>query len=127
MPGSGEARRPVRAAVALCLAVGIFSAGCAVSPGPAQPPPVPGQPLASWVHQVEGRNLAELRVRNDSDDTYRFTAVILESCINVEQTCGTHPVDVLVEPGQTRVILTIRRVDPWARFFINWSYQAIKL
>lgn len=39
---------------------------------------------------------------------------------------GMAPMGCGVTPGP-RVRLTIRRTDPRARFFVNWSYEAVTL
>lgn len=116
-----------RTALRASLLVGVAGAcgGIGLSGEPRQPPPVPGQAIVTWVAHPEGRSVADLSARNDSQDTYRFTAVVLESCENLQGRCGSHPVDVVLSPGQARVLLRVRAAHPMHGFFFNWTYSAV--
>ena len=94
--------------------------------GHAEPAPVPGQALTTWVVQVEGRSELRLYVRNDTDHVYRLTALALSSCRNIGAACGEHAIDVLLCPGESGRVLTVHpEVPPFReRVYFDWDYEA---
>jgi hypothetical protein len=108
------------------MAVVVLLAGCGVSPGPPGPPSTPGRDLVVWLADLEDRAGGVIHARNDSESIQRVVSISLSDCFNVDLACGTHPVDVVVCPGQTRQVLVVRprTAEHGEGFLFNWRFTA---
>ena len=88
------------------------------------PPPVEGRPITTWLVELDGRQGHELHARNDGKGLQRITAIQLKDCTNIDGRCGTLRADVVLCPGQSRRLHTVRPRDPRQRFFFTWGFSA---
>lgn len=102
-------------------------AGCgSIGVGRGEPAPEPGRDLTTWLVTLEGREGHDLWVRNDSERIHRITCVTLTDCVNVEEACGDHALDVVLCPGDSRRVFTVHAEsrESAQQLFFRWDYGA---
>lgn len=93
-----------------CLVLLLVTAACAsrsleTGPSLGAPPTV-----QVWMIELDDlSNSSVLQARNDGTSPVAITELRLSNCSNLRQECGTHTLDVRIEPGQT---VRIARLDP---------------
>ena len=110
-------------ATILCVLV----AGCGpLQPGRAEPAPVAGQELMTWLVELDDREGFHLYVRNDSERVHRITRVTLTDCVNVAEACGDHRMDVVLCPGEATRVFAVHpgTRDYRQQVYFRWSYGA---
>lgn len=114
VPGGGSAGR-LLTRVLLAVALG----ACAgVRPDTGEPPPVPGQPIMAWADDLV------IRMRNDGDEVLHVTAVRLSDCTNIREHCGEYSLDIVLEPGEMRVLLRLTKQRAEYASHFDWDYDA---
>lgn len=106
------------------LGLVLLTACGTITTGPPREPAVPGQAMASWVVELEGRQAHELYARNDTLVIQRITGITLRDCTNVKEACGSHQVDVILCPAESRRVFTVHPLTVMDRIYFNWSYSA---
>lgn len=115
-----------------CLWILLALTGCGpirpTSLRPQPPAPTPGQDLTTWLEPLGTDGGHEFYVRNDSGLIYRIDQVTLTDCKNVRE-CGTHRLDIILCPGETRQIFASHPYEPShpmerERVHFNWGYGA---
>jgi hypothetical protein len=92
----------------------------------AGPPAQPGEEITTWVEDADRPVRQVLHLRNRSTATLHVTAITLVDCTNIREACGTHAVDILVPPGQSRALFEVHRQRPRDAVWFNWSYEAVR-
>lgn len=107
-----------------CLVLLLLTAACAsrsLETGPSL-----GAPPTVHVWKVDLDDLSNssvLQARNDGTSPIAITELRLSNCSNLRQECGTHTLDIRIEPGQT---VRIARLDPSnhaQRPRFGWEYR----
>lgn len=90
-------------------------------PGPPQGDP-DGLRLTTWSRET--RLGVELEIANDGELPARVTRIQLERCSNVVLPCEALPVDAVVEPGERKTVMVVRRADIAQAILFDWAYAA---
>ncbi|MEX2584068.1 MAG: carboxypeptidase regulatory-like domain-containing protein [Gemmatimonadota bacterium] len=70
---------------------------------------------------------AELLLRNNDPSPFQVTAVQLRNCRNTAVACGSYPVDVRIDPGETEVVFRLRQENVFDSFRFEWDYEGHKV
>ena len=72
------------------------------------------------VEQADG-NRRSVYVTNNTKDTMTIIGVNFTRCENIRPDCGETPVNKVIAPGKTEVVIYINRIDK--KLGWSWSYQ----
>ena len=66
-------------------------------------------------------NRRSVYVTNNTQDTITVTGVNFTRCENIRPDCGETPVNKVIRPGKTELVIYIDRIDK--KLGWSWSYQ----
>lgn len=76
-------------------------------------------PLSIWDAVTADDAAQTIYARNNTQQSITVDTVTIVRCQNIQETCGNHPVNVVIAPSRTEVVFRIRRLDS----HLAWSWQ----
>lgn len=104
--------------------LGLVVTGCTPPRDLAVPDLIPGQPLASWTSELTTERGKRLLFRNDMTEPLKLWSVTLVDCLNITVRCGEHPLELVLEPGESREVLRVLAMDRTKPYHFEWRYRS---
>ena len=81
------------------------------------------QELSTWIQDIPDTRSQAIYIQNDTGWAMHLTRIRIYLCSNVEQTCGLHPMDVVLAPFETRQVLELSPADPAANYAYRYDFN----
>lgn len=107
----------------LALAFLPLSSCLGTAPVASAPAGTPDELVQSWTATGPDSPGLGLFLRNNTSREVEVRSVTLESCQNIREECRSYELEVRLEPGEIRRVMSVHRLAVDGSYDVQWSFE----